>query len=48
MDAFGNLMKATADGVQELYSDSCLCLRIPKVAEWGQTKEANTAPTDTP
>lgn len=30
MDAFGNLMKATADSVQKLYPDSCLCVRIPQ------------------
>lgn len=38
MDAFGNLMKATVDGVQKLYPDSCLCVRIPKVVLWGQIR----------
>lgn len=37
-DAFGNLMKATADGVQRLQSDSCLCMRISRVALYSQIR----------
>lgn len=38
MHAFGNLMKAAADSVQKLWSDSHLYMRIPRVAPQGRTR----------
>lgn len=45
MEAFGDLMKAIADGVQELYQTAVYPQGSP--GSCIGPKEANTAPTDT-